>query len=68
MSIKVCWTIMRIYDKKKGVQIKDDVMADLDDMGVPKQLIEKLEESNQVQWHGMIDNTETFIGLNLIDE
>jgi len=65
--MRICWTILREYKKMHGKVLRDDLIQDLQDMGLPKEIAETLLSKDNLQWQGRVDDADTFIGLDILD-
>jgi len=50
-----------------GKVLRDDLIQDLQDMGLPKEIAETLLSKDNLQWQGRVDDADTFIGLDILD-
>ena len=66
--MKVCWTIFRDHAKIHGKMLREDLISDLIEMGVPKEMAHELIHSDKLEWTGVINGTDTFVALNIIDQ
>lgn len=66
--MRVAWTIYRNYDRKHGKMLREDLINDLIEMGVPEELAQELIHKDSFQWRGELDNVNTFLALDILPD
>jgi hypothetical protein len=64
--MKVCWSIVRDLTKQHGKLVREDLIQDLIDMGVPSEIANELLYRDRLEFMGNIEGAETQIVLDLI--
>jgi hypothetical protein len=68
--MKVIWTIWRNYPtdlRENPKLVREALVGDLIDMGVPVEVAELLLGQNTFQWRGKLEGCDTFVGLDIVD-
>lgn len=47
--------------------LRDDLIQDLIDMNMPEEVANQLLSNDSLRWEGELDESEIFIGLDILD-
>lgn len=65
--MRVCWSIWHKYDKMHGKLLREDLIKDLIDMNVPRELADTLLSEDSFRWEGITESGgKVFIGLDIL--
>lgn len=64
--MKVCWSIVRDIEKQHGKLLREDLIHDLVDMGVPQDIAEQLLYKDRLEFFGDVAGVKTQIVLDIL--
>lgn len=67
--MRVCYSIVREIKKAHGKVMREDVIEDMIDLGVPREYAEELLHKDYVEFSGDLGGGESlYIGVNIVDD